>query len=269
MADATVNGVRLSYDVHGAGEPVVLVCGTGQPAMSWLLYQVPALTAAGYQVVTFDNRGVAPSDSPPGPYTVQGMAEDTAALVEHLGLGPCRVAGLSLGALITQELALARPDLVRAAVMMGTLGRMDAFRRAVTRAWVELDESGIELPRRYDTVMACFSLMSPGALCDDDAMTQWIEFSVSAPPWRGPGRLGQHQADVAYDDRLDALAAITVPSMVVAFELDMLTAAPLCQEVAKAIPGCRYVEIPSCGHLGPLEKPDEVNAALVDFFAES
>jgi O-succinylbenzoate synthase len=55
--------------------------------------------------------------------------------------------------------------------------------------------------------------------------------------------------------------------MVIAFELDLLTAAPLCREVAHAIPGCRYVEIPGAGHAGPFEKPDEVNAALLDFFA--
>ena len=57
MAEATVNGVRLAYDVHGEGEPVLLICATGQPAFSWSLSQVPALTGAGYQVITFDNRG--------------------------------------------------------------------------------------------------------------------------------------------------------------------------------------------------------------------
>jgi pimeloyl-ACP methyl ester carboxylesterase len=268
MAEVTVNGVRLSYDVQGTGDPVVLICGTGQPALSWSFYQTPALVAAGYQVVTFDNRGMAPSEAPPGPYTVQGMAEDAAGLIEHLGLGPCRVAGLSLGALITQELALARPELVRGGVMMGTMGRQDAFRQALTQAWVELDESGVELPRAYDVVSSCFSLFSPYTLSDDEAMTAFIQMSSALPAWRGPGRLGQHQADLAYQDRLEALAAIRVPTMVMGFELDMLTAAILCQEVAKAIPGCRYIEIVRSGHIGPLEKPDEVNSAVLDFFAD-
>ena len=268
MAEARVNGVRLAYDVHGAGEPVVLVCGTGQPAFSWHAYQVPALTAAGYEVVTFDNRGVEPSEAPPGPYTVQGMAEDAAALIEELGLAPCRVAGLSLGALITQELALARPDLVRAGVMMGTLGRQDAFRRAVTRAWIEFDASGVELPRVCEIVNTAFENFSPHQLSDDAAMAVYLEATASMPAWQGPGRLGQHQADGAYQDRLEALAGIRVPTMVIAFELDMLTASPLCHEVASAIPGCRYVEIPGVGHAGPFENPAEVNTALLQFFAD-
>ena len=268
MAEATVNGVRLAYDVHGEGEPVVLVCATGQPAFAWTLSQVPALTAAGYQVVTFDNRGVAPSEAPPGPYTVQQMAEDTAGLIEHLGLPPCRVAGYSLGSLITQELALARPDLVRAAVMMATMGRQDVFRRALTRSWVEQDESGVELPRLCDVVAAAFALFSPQTLCDDDAMGLYIEGSLGVPPWSGQGRLGQHQADMAYQDRLDALRGVRVPALVIGFELDMGIATPLCREVADAIPGCRYVEIAGAGHAGPFEKGEEVNAELLKFFGE-
>ena len=267
MPGANVNGVTLVYDVFGEGEPVLLVCGTGQRAFTWQLFQVPALQAAGYKVVTFDNRGVPPSDAPPGPYTVQQLAGDAAALIEHLDLSPCRVAGLSLGAFITQELALARSDLVRQAVMMGTIGRQDEFGRALTRAWVELDESGIELPRIVEAVNAAFEAFSPHALRDDERVKRYFEFALQMPRWENPGRLAQHQADQAYDERLEALSEIRVPSLVIAFELDMLTGRDLCLEVAKAIPGCRYEEIPACGHAGPLEKPEEVNRLLLDFFA--
>jgi len=267
MPDADVNGVNLSYKVQGAGEPVLLICGTGQPAFSWDLHLVPALVDSGYQVVTFDNRGVSPSGEPPAPYTVQQMAADAAGLIEHLGIGSCRVAGLSLGAFITQELALARPDLVRGAAMMGTFGRQDAFRRALLKAWVELDESGIELPRMYDAVYSSFSLFSANALNDDTAMSLYLDVTSSMPAWTGPGRLGQHTADKGYDNRLDDLAGISVPTTVIGFEFDVLTPPRLCREVADAIPNCLYVEIPGAGHAGPFEKAAEVNEVLLRFFA--
>src|SRR5213593_3456441 len=143
MPEATIGGVKLAYDIFGEGEPVLLVCGTGQRAFTWQLFQVPALTEAGYRVVTFDNRGVPPSDSPPAPYTVKEMAEDAAGLIEHLDLAPCRVAGLSLGAMITQELALGHPDLVRCAVAMGTIGRQSTFGRHLTQAWVDEAEANV------------------------------------------------------------------------------------------------------------------------------
>jgi pimeloyl-ACP methyl ester carboxylesterase len=265
MAEATVNGVRLAYDVHGTGEPVVLVCGTGQGAFAWNLSVVPSLLQAGFQVVTFDNRGMAPSECPEGPYSIPMMVEDTAALIEHLGFSGVRVAGYSMGAMITQELALARPDLVRAACMIGTFGRKDAYRKALTESWVEHDLSGIKLPPRVDAVMAAAALYSPTTLNNEAIMSMIIEGMAAMPPWDGPGRLGQHQADVAYDDRLEALKGITVPSRVVAFELDMGTAAYLGKEVADAI-GCEYIEIAGCGHAGLFEKPAEVSAAIVEFF---
>jgi pimeloyl-ACP methyl ester carboxylesterase len=268
MPTADIGGVSLSYDVAGEGEPVLLVCGTGQPAFTWSMFQVPALVDAGYQAVTFDNRGVAPSDAPPPPYSVDQMVAEAAGVVEHLGLEQVRVAGLSLGAIITQELALARPDLVRCGVMMGTFGRQDVFRRAVIQSWVDLDNSGVEVPRLYEVVTSAYSLFAPDTLCDEARVQQYLDLALAMPRWEGPGRLGQHLADQGYDDRLEDLAGITVPCTVIAFEHDMLTPPVLCREVADAIPGCHYVEIPNTGHFGNAENPDEVNAALLEAFAK-
>jgi pimeloyl-ACP methyl ester carboxylesterase len=267
VPELSVDGVRLVYEVAGEGDPVLLVCGTGQPAMSWQLFQVPALTAAGYQVVTYDNRGMAPSDAPPAPYTVPQLAGDAAALIEHLELGPTRVAGLSLGALISQELALARPDLVRSAVLMGTFGRQSTFVHAIVESWVEVDRAGVQLPPLADAIEGAFAVFSPRSVADDEAMRLYLDFTVAAPRWENPGRLGQHEADRGYDDRLGALAGITVPCLVIGFANDMLTTTTLCREVADAIPDCRYLEIPDVAHSGPFEAADVVNAALLEFFA--
>lgn len=268
MPEATVNGVRLVYDIHGEadGDVVVLVCGTGQPAFSWSFTQVPALTAAGYRVVTYDNRGVPPSEVPPPPYSVGDMVADAAALIEELGVGPCLVAGTSLGAFITQELALARPDLVRGAAMLGTVGRQDVFLRALTQTSIETHAAG-GLPRRLDVLMTAITAFSPRRLHEDDFMQLYLDAMVDAPAWTGDGPLGQYAADLAYDDRLEALTGVTVPCLVVGFELDMLTATHLSREVADAIPGCRYVEIAGSGHAGIADATEEVNAALLEFFA--
>src|SRR5205823_6746333 len=148
---------------------------------TWQLFQVPALIGAGHRVVTFDNRGVPPSESPPAPYSVKQMAEDAAGVVEALGLAPCRVAGLSLGAFITQELALAHPELVRSAVMMGTVGRQSTFGRYLTRAWVEESEAGVERNRIAEAVEGALAVFSPHAIADDARMEQFFEFALQMP----------------------------------------------------------------------------------------
>ncbi|MFZ0665091.1 MAG: alpha/beta hydrolase [Acidimicrobiales bacterium] len=265
MPRLQVNGVGLEYKVQGDGEPVLLICGTGQQASTWDIFLAPALVQAGYQVVTYDNRGMPPSECPPGPYSVSLMAEDTAGLIEGIGIAPCPVAGLSLGAFTTQELALARPDLVRAGVMMGTLGRLDTFRKALFNAWVELDQTGFEMPTRYEAVNGAFDLFSHHALDDDEAIGFYLEMTQMAPSWSGPGRIGQHMADASYDDRLAALSGVQVPTMVLGFERDMVTPVKLSKEVAQSIPGCKYVEIPGIGHGGPFENAEAVDSAVIEF----
>ena len=117
MPNAIVNGISIDYSTAGDGPPVLLICGTGQPADLWFA-QVTDLAAAGHTVVTFDNRGCGRSEAPPAPYRVADMAADTAALIEHLGLGPCDIIGYSLGGYIAQELAVTRADLVRRLVLL-------------------------------------------------------------------------------------------------------------------------------------------------------
>ena len=147
------------------------------------------------------------------------------------------MAGLSLGALITQELALARPDLVRAAVMMGTVGRSSAMLRGWLEGTLDLIEQGIVLPPRFDAAMLAMQVVGPRHQRDDAFIGPWLELVAAVPPWEGPGRQGQYAADLAYDDRLGALAGVTVPSLVIGFEHDLITPATMCRRGCRRHPG--------------------------------
>src|SRR5579863_4063915 len=125
MPHVFTNGIRLAYERSGKGERVLLVMGTAASGRAWTLYQTPALVQAGYQAVTFDNRGIPPSDVPAGKYSLADMVEDTKGLIEALDAAPCRIIGVSLGAMIAQELAIRWPHLVRCAVLMATKSRSD------------------------------------------------------------------------------------------------------------------------------------------------
>ena len=74
---ADLGDVTLDYEVVGDGDPVILVCGAGQPSIGWRLEVVPALNAAGFAALVFDSRGMPPSSSPPAPYSVPQLAADT------------------------------------------------------------------------------------------------------------------------------------------------------------------------------------------------
>ncbi|SCE34759.1 hypothetical protein GA0115253_104525 [Streptomyces sp. Termitarium-T10T-6] len=89
MPSAPLNGIDVVFDDSGGdGEPVVLVNGTGATRTAWRAHQTPALVAAGYRVIAPDNRGIPPNALPPGGITLEAMAADLAALIEHLALRP-------------------------------------------------------------------------------------------------------------------------------------------------------------------------------------
>ncbi|MCX5208784.1 alpha/beta hydrolase [Kitasatospora sp. NBC_00240] len=270
MSIATVGGTRLHYDDsppggRADGEPVVLVMGAGGRGRAWHLHQVPALTAAGYRVITYDSRGVPPSDPGEAGLTVGDLAADLAGLIEHLDAGPCRLVGTSLGAHVVQELLLTRPDLATAAVLMATRGRDDELRAAAVRAEIELMDSGITLPPRYHAALQALQNLSPHTLNDDLEVSDWLsvfEQSLSA----GPGL--RHQTAITPDPgRLAAYARITTPCLVIGFADDLVTPPHLVAEVARAIPGAAHRLVHHAGHYGYLEQPEEVNRQILAFFA--
>jgi pimeloyl-ACP methyl ester carboxylesterase len=259
---ASANGIRLAYDRSGQGKPVLLIMGSSAGGRVWTMHQTPALHQAGYQTITFDNRGMPPSDAPPGRYSLADLVADTEGLIEALDAGPCRLVGASMGAMIAQELLTSRADLVESAVLIATRARSDAVRRALARADRALADSGVRLPAAYDAATSVLQMLSPATLNDEAAALTWLDiFELSGG---GDPAGGQAWVDVT-TDRREALREITVPCRVIAFADDLISPPHLGAEVADAIPDCDLVEIPRCGHLGYLERPGEVNTAIIEF----
>ena len=265
MSFAHSNGIRLWYQQAGQGDPVLLIMGSGAAGHVWDVHQVPALRQAGYRTVIFNNRGIPPSDAPAGKYSFAELVDDTRGLIEALGLAPCHLLGTSLGAMIAQELAATAPHLVRSAVLLATRARSDALRRALTLADRELLEKGVRLPPSYDAAGTALRMLSPRTLDDDEAAANWLELFELGAGADAPA--GQVWIDTDQDQRR-RLREITVPCRVIAFADDVIAPPHLAAEVADAIPDCDLVEIAGCGHLGHLEQPDLVNAAIVEFFGK-
>jgi pimeloyl-ACP methyl ester carboxylesterase len=262
MPYVSANGIRLAYQRAGSGEPVVLIMGQAAGGNVWTTFQVPALNKAGYEAITFDNRGIPPSDAPPGDYSLADLVADTAGLIEALDAGPCRLVGTSMGAFIATELAVSRPDLVTCCVLIAVRARADAVRRALSDGERALARDGIQVPPGYEAAVSVLQMLSPATLKDDTAISMWLDIYEMAAGRRTAS--GQTTIDLT-SDRRDVLRTVPVPCRVIAFSDDLLCPPHLCAEVADAIPDCDYVEIGSCGHLGYLERPDEVNTAMIEF----
>jgi len=197
------------------------------------------------------------------------MAADTAALIEHLGLGPCDIVGYSLGSYIAQELAVTRAGLVRRLVFLAGAGPAPAYAVARSRAAVDLARALDPLPPSFDVADLLLSLHPMAQLQDDDdAVKVTISLIEAAAPWTNPGRLGQYQADLAWlqdTSHLDRLRHITSPCLAMAFEHDCWFPPRVVREAAQRMGDCQYVELSGLGHGAPLLAPREVNPVLAKF----
>lgn len=268
MPGVRMNGVTIAYEVHGDGEPVLLVCGCGQPALAWEIELVPALIRAGYQVVTFDNRGVSPSSSPPAPYSVDDLVGDALGLLDHLGLERVRVAGHSMGGWVAETLAIRHPDRTRAAALMGSCNVATAWEKAITTVERDLARLGHVMPDLYFATETLRYLPNH-ELQDDGVVETWLSLIRPQPPWPNPGRLGQYEACLAWSTDLERTKAwpdISVPCLVLAFEHDIDSPPARAREAAAVIPGARYAEIAGASHLGIFTHGTEVAVELVNFF---
>ena len=186
IARSSVVGVNLAYDDRGRGDPVLFIAGRGGAGRTWHLHQVPAFLTAGYRAITFDNRGIGATESADG-FGTEQMVADTAALIEKLDVAPVRIVAVSMGSFIAQELMLARPELVRSAVLMATRGRHDHTRDFFRSAERELAESGMQLPASYDAKVRLLESFSPKTLNDERAVRDWIDMFTMWPIKPTPG----------------------------------------------------------------------------------
>jgi pimeloyl-ACP methyl ester carboxylesterase len=258
--------------VSGEGQPLLLIAGCGQPAVAWHLSLAPALAAAGYAVATFDNRGVAPSSSPSAPYSVDVMAADTIALLDHLGwTEPVRIAGHSMGGWIAETLVLDRPERVRAAALMGSANKPTAWEIAITTVERDLARLDYDLPPLFYATET-LRYLPTADIQDSDVVSTWLSFIGDQPVWPNPGRLGQYEAALAWSTdpaRTTRWSEVHTPCLVLAFEHDVDSPPRYAREAAEAIPGCDYREIAGAGHIGFLTHADECARHLIEFFART
>lgn len=259
-----IEGKTIDYAEYGIGDPVLMVMGTGSLGQVWQLHQVPALVGAGYRVITFDNRGVAPLEPGTPKPTMADVAADIVGLVRHLCGGAARLIGTSMGAHAVQEVLVSHPDLAVQAVLMATRGRPDRFHLALSAAEAELYAGEVQPPARYLAAMRALQNLSRHTLADEAAISHWLDLLELFPPPLDV--LRAQELLEAIGDRLDAYRRIRARCLVVAFVDDVITPPYLCREVADAIPGCRYELVERCGHFGYLERPEAVNEILLDFF---
>jgi pimeloyl-ACP methyl ester carboxylesterase len=258
-------GVTLNYEVHGEGEPLLLVMGTSGAIPLWAQL-LPGL-AERHRVIAFDNRGLGGSDRGEGPITAASMAEDASALLEALDVPRAHALGWSLGSAVVQELAIAHPQQVASAVLYATWGRCDGFQRSII--------SALRLPYAVgdmEAALAVSGLAFSPEILDRPDFAQLMEPMLPAFPQNAEQvavTVEQWDADLELDT-IDRVGGIEAPTLVVVGEQDLLTPPRQAKAVADAIPKARFelVTGPGSSHCLHIERPGDLVGIVTGFLGE-
>lgn len=115
MPKQKANGIEIYYEIHGQGEPLILIMGLRRNA-EWWYRQIPDLSKH-FKVLVFDNCGAGRTDKPVMDYFIRLFADDTAGLMEALDIKKAHILGISMGGYIAQELAVNYPERVMSLIL--------------------------------------------------------------------------------------------------------------------------------------------------------
>ncbi len=224
--------LSIYYEVHGEGEPFVLILGLGSDITSydWMIREL----AQHYRVIAFDNRGAGRTDKPRGRYSIEQMTDDLEGLLDALSVTNARVLGISLGSRIAIDLSVRYPRRVRNLILVSVLAR-------------RIVEHHISLPLRMSFIVR----LIPGF----------------RPPFRQPWHafVSQHAAALDYDSVAKS-ALISIPTLILHGRHDRTAAYRGAEEIERAIPGSRLVSFEG-GH--SFFRSDEQRAFFQEVFADA
>jgi 3-oxoadipate enol-lactonase len=263
MPKAHVNGISINYSLEGDGaETVVLINGLADELETWD-YQVPALLEAGFRVLRFDNRGIGKTDKPAGPYSSDLLAADAKALVDELGVTDFHLMGVSMGGMIAQSYALEYGDDLRSLTLACTYAAPGPFCSRMFGMWADTARvMGVPMVMR-DVTLWAFTL--------DFFRTreqELIEFETAMSYMDQPVHAYLAQLAVIQEhDTTARLSELTMPTLVIAGEEDILIPTRLSRELHEGIPGSAW-KTTAGGHGCIWEHPDDFNSAFVGFLLE-
>ena len=275
----SANGVQLEVEDHGpvTAEPLLLIMGLGMQLVAWHTELVASLVARGFRVIRFDNRDIGLSQrydhlgvpnlaidsikyavglKVTGPYTVADMADDTAGLLDALGIQRAHVCGASMGGMIAQQLAVRHPTRVKSLTLMMTSSgsrRLPGPTLKVRAALISRPQNANDIESVIAHYVRLYKLIgSPRYPASDAYLHERLGMSVRRS-YRPQGTARQMVAIAADGNRSALLSQIKLPTQVIHGQDDPLVPVAAGHDLAQKIAGAKLDLIEGMGHDLPVE----------------
>jgi pimeloyl-ACP methyl ester carboxylesterase len=257
MPRASLNGTELHYRDSGNSKDVVLLLHAFPLHSGMWSRQIAALEKR-HRVIAPDYRGLGKSSVPPEASTMDLLAQDVRALLQHLRIERVAVAALSMGGYVAFELYRQAPGLFRGIVLCDTRAGADSEEGKAGRE--KFAKTAIEKGLSWVADEMIPKLLRPQP---DPAIVKEVRSLISAGM---PAGVAAAQRGMARrPDSTPTLATIACPTLVIVGEQDALTPPSESEKMAAAVKGAKLVKVPGAGHLSNMENPDAFNAPLQGF----
>jgi pimeloyl-ACP methyl ester carboxylesterase len=243
--------LKIAYQRVGEGPPLVFVHGAGEDSRIWRP-QLAGLSGE-FTVVAWDEPGAGRSSDLPERFGLTDFADELAALIDTLRLGPAHVAGLSWGGTVVLELYRRHPELVETLIMIDTYA---GWKGSLPAAEIEARVAGahqmLAAPHeRFDPTL-------PGLFATDPP-AEFVSLLAAIAADVRPATLGRELAIMAEADLSDLLPHVSIPTLLIWGRLDARSPLTVAHQFEEAIADTELVVIEGAGHLSNLERPEQVN----------
>ena len=253
------NGIETNYVIEGEGPWLTMSHSLACNVSMWE-EQAKLLAGKGFKVLRYDTRGHGASSAPPGPYTLEQLADDAKALFDALGIKETHWVGLSMGGMIGQAFALKHPGVFKSMVLADTASRRPPNAEQMWGDRVKIaKEKGMDA--LVESTLARW-FTEPYRASRKDVMER-IGRDIRATPVEG---FAGCCAAIAKLDLHERLGEIKCPTLVIVGEEDHGTPPEAAKLIQAKIPGAELVIIPSAAHLSNVEQADVFNKALDAFY---
>ncbi len=256
---ATINGFKLAYSLRGdRRHPVVVLSHSLATNLELWNYQLPLL-ARRFRVLVYDLRGHGASDAPGDNYTLQELASDVAALLDHLQISNAAFVGISIGGMIGQHFALQYPEKLAGLILCSTGARTEPQAKAAIEERIETVRREGLASQVAQTLARWFT---PKFIEEAPANISWIAdliLRTSVDGYAGCAHAVQGL------DVIDALDQVRARTLIVPGQFDVAFPEKTSRAMQQRIPNAELCLLEGAAHLGNVEQAHRFNEIILSF----
>lgn len=263
MPFATLNEINIYYEDKGTGSVVVLLSGLASDSQSWAV--VANQLSKHFRVICPDNRCSGRTDSATTQISIDQMADDTVALLNHLHIDKAMVLGHSMGGFIAQTIAIKYPSLVQKLILEATSTFVSPRNQLLFDNLASLSEAGTDARTWFTTLF--FWLFHPSFFINTEIVQAALSLSINYP--FNPSVVSfRKQTDCIRNFQSGVVETIAAPTLIISGSHDLVFGYEETEELCNKIPKAQHQEISEAGHAIHVDQSEKFVGIVTDFFLQ-